>query len=140
MREHLGNAERAEVRGVIVLADADERPAEFAAGADIPRGVADVGDAVEIFAAVVDGGAGPRGLHDLRARVRGFTEGEGQSVERDFRRGELVACGTPAEIRANPESLTGRYMAGTLQIPVPKKRRADFERCPPPLARSLSIG
>ncbi len=38
--------------------------------------------------------------------------------------GALVACGTPAEIRANPESLTGRYMAGTLQIPVPKKRRA----------------
>ena len=51
VREHLGDAERAEVGGVVVLADADERPAEFAAGADIPRGVADVGDAVEGFAA-----------------------------------------------------------------------------------------
>ena len=37
--------------------------------------------------------------------------------------GALVACGTPAEIRANPESLTGRYMAGTIAIPVPKQRR-----------------
>lgn len=38
--------------------------------------------------------------------------------------GHLVACGTPAEIRANPASLTGQYMAGTIGIPVPKKRRA----------------
>ena len=38
--------------------------------------------------------------------------------------GALVACGTPAEIRANPDSLTGRYMAGTLEIPVPDTRRA----------------
>jgi len=38
--------------------------------------------------------------------------------------GELVASGTPAEIRANPASLTGRYLAGTLSIPAPEKRRA----------------
>jgi len=37
--------------------------------------------------------------------------------------GELVACGTPAEIRANPHSLTGQYLAGTCEIAVPKKRR-----------------
>ncbi len=38
--------------------------------------------------------------------------------------GELVASGTPAEIRANPASLTGRYLAGTLSIAAPEKRRA----------------
>jgi excinuclease ABC subunit A len=38
--------------------------------------------------------------------------------------GELVASGTPAEIRANEASLTGRYLEGTLSIPVPAVRRA----------------
>lgn len=37
--------------------------------------------------------------------------------------GEIVAQGTPAEIMANPDSLTGRYLSGELAIPVPKKRR-----------------
>ena len=37
--------------------------------------------------------------------------------------GELVAQGTPADIRANPASLTGRYMSGSLTIPFPKTRR-----------------
>jgi len=37
--------------------------------------------------------------------------------------GEVVAQGTPAEIMANPHSLTGRYLSGALSIPVPKKRR-----------------
>jgi excinuclease ABC subunit A len=37
--------------------------------------------------------------------------------------GEVVAQGTPAEIMANPLSLTGRYLSGALSIPVPKKRR-----------------
>ncbi|MCX6600582.1 MAG: excinuclease ABC subunit UvrA [bacterium] len=37
--------------------------------------------------------------------------------------GELVACGTPAEIMANAQSLTGRFLAGTDTIPVPKARR-----------------
>jgi len=37
--------------------------------------------------------------------------------------GEVVAQGTPAEIMANPHSLTGRYLSGALTIPVPKKRR-----------------
>ena len=37
--------------------------------------------------------------------------------------GRLVACGTPEEVMANPDSITGRYLAGTETIPVPKKRR-----------------
>ena len=37
--------------------------------------------------------------------------------------GEVVAQGTPAEIMANPDSLTGRYLSGELAIAVPKKRR-----------------
>ena len=37
--------------------------------------------------------------------------------------GEVVAQGTPAEIMANPKSLTGRYLSGELSIPVPEKRR-----------------
>jgi len=36
--------------------------------------------------------------------------------------GELVAQGTPAEIMSNRRSLTGRYLSGDIQIPVPKKR------------------
>jgi excinuclease ABC subunit A len=38
--------------------------------------------------------------------------------------GYLVATGQPSEIIANPESLTGRYLAGSLSIPVPAQRRA----------------
>ena len=37
--------------------------------------------------------------------------------------GRIVAEGTPAEIMANPESLTGRYLSGALAVSVPKKRR-----------------
>jgi excinuclease ABC subunit A len=37
--------------------------------------------------------------------------------------GEVVAQGTPAEILANPNSLTGRYLSGELTVAVPKKRR-----------------
>ena len=37
--------------------------------------------------------------------------------------GELVACGTPDEVAANPNSITGKYLSGKLSIPVPKKRR-----------------
>ena len=33
--------------------------------------------------------------------------------------GRIVAEGTPAEVAANPASLTGRYLAGTEKIPVP---------------------
>ncbi|MGO2100683.1 excinuclease ABC subunit UvrA [Vagococcus salmoninarum] len=37
--------------------------------------------------------------------------------------GEIVAAGTPAEVEANPNSLTGQYLAGKKVIPVPKERR-----------------
>ena len=37
--------------------------------------------------------------------------------------GQLVAAGTPEEIMANPDSITGRYLSGAKTIPVPKKRR-----------------
>jgi excinuclease ABC subunit A len=37
--------------------------------------------------------------------------------------GEVVAQGTPDEIAASPASLTGRYMSGELEIPVPGERR-----------------
>jgi len=37
--------------------------------------------------------------------------------------GQVVAQGTPAQIAANPDSLTGRYLAGLELIPVPRRRR-----------------
>jgi excinuclease ABC subunit A len=37
--------------------------------------------------------------------------------------GEVVAQGTPAEILANPNSLTGLYLSGKLSIPLPVARR-----------------
>ena len=38
--------------------------------------------------------------------------------------GNVVAQGTPEEVSKNPDSVTGRYLAGTESIPTPKKRRA----------------
>ena len=38
--------------------------------------------------------------------------------------GHLVAKGKPDEIAAAPDSLTGRYLSGVAQIPVPEKRRS----------------
>ena len=37
--------------------------------------------------------------------------------------GQIVACGTPEEVSANPSSLTGNYLSGAKQIATPKKRR-----------------
>jgi excinuclease ABC subunit A len=37
--------------------------------------------------------------------------------------GEVVAEGTPEQVMANPESLTGQYLTGFKQIPAPKERR-----------------
>jgi excinuclease ABC subunit A len=37
--------------------------------------------------------------------------------------GRVVAEGTPAQVRANPDSLTGQYLAGTRIIPAPASRR-----------------
>lgn len=38
--------------------------------------------------------------------------------------GEIVAAGTPSEVAANNDSITGRYLNGTDKIDVPKKRRS----------------
>jgi len=37
--------------------------------------------------------------------------------------GEVVACGTPAEVAQNKNSITGRYLSGLEKIDVPKRRR-----------------
>jgi excinuclease ABC subunit A len=47
--------------------------------------------------------------------------------------GEVVAEGTPEEVMANPNSLTGQYLTGFRQIPMPKARRK------PTKGRRLSI-
>ncbi|MBX9583652.1 MAG: excinuclease ABC subunit UvrA [Gemmataceae bacterium] len=39
------------------------------------------------------------------------------------RGGQVVAAGTPAEVFANPASLTGQYLSGAKEIAVPKERR-----------------
>jgi excinuclease ABC subunit A len=38
--------------------------------------------------------------------------------------GRVIAQGTPADVQASAESLTGQYMAGTLSIAVPRQRHA----------------
>jgi excinuclease ABC subunit A len=42
--------------------------------------------------------------------------------------GRIVAEGTPAQVIANPESLTGRYLSGALRIRVPHLRNRPGER------------
>ena len=37
--------------------------------------------------------------------------------------GHVVAAGTPEEVMANPDSLTGQYLSGKKKIPVPARRR-----------------
>lgn len=37
--------------------------------------------------------------------------------------GHIVAEGTPEEVEANPNSLTGQYLSGKKSIPIPKERR-----------------
>ncbi len=37
--------------------------------------------------------------------------------------GQIIASGTPAEVMANENSLTGRYLSGKESIEIPKKRR-----------------
>lgn len=37
--------------------------------------------------------------------------------------GEIVAAGTPEEVKKNKNSITGRYLSGDLKIEVPKERR-----------------
>ncbi|HEV3385856.1 MAG TPA: excinuclease ABC subunit UvrA, partial [Gemmata sp.] len=40
-----------------------------------------------------------------------------------IRGGHIVAAGTPAEVLANPESMTAQYLSGAKEIAIPKKRR-----------------
>jgi excinuclease ABC subunit A len=41
--------------------------------------------------------------------------------------GQIVAQGTPAEILKNPASLTGQYLSGMRQVPIPKTRRPGIK-------------
>ena len=36
---------------------------------------------------------------------------------------QLLAAGTVAEVMANPDSITGKYLSGRMTIPVPQQRR-----------------
>lgn len=38
--------------------------------------------------------------------------------------GTIIAQGTPAEIKKNPNSITGQYLNGKTHIPIPKQRRS----------------
>ncbi|NOY99719.1 MAG: excinuclease ABC subunit UvrA [Chloroflexi bacterium] len=43
--------------------------------------------------------------------------------------GEIVAEGTPADILAHPTSITGAYLSGRKQVPVPSERRVGNGKC-----------
>lgn len=42
--------------------------------------------------------------------------------------GRIVAQGTPQDILANPNSMTGKYLTGELTVPVPRRRKPDRKR------------
>lgn len=42
--------------------------------------------------------------------------------------GHIVAQGTPEEVMAHADSLTGQYLSGRRRIPIPERRRAPSER------------
>jgi excinuclease ABC subunit A len=37
--------------------------------------------------------------------------------------GQVIAAGTPEEVMKNPNSITGKYLSGAMEISIPKKRR-----------------
>ncbi|MEX2648988.1 MAG: excinuclease ABC subunit UvrA [Alphaproteobacteria bacterium] len=41
--------------------------------------------------------------------------------------GHIVAQGRPADVKANPDSLTGQYLTGRREIPLPDRRRAGHK-------------
>jgi len=43
--------------------------------------------------------------------------------------GEIVAEGTPQELMASPQSITGPWLSGKRQLPVPAKRRSRTKAC-----------
>ncbi|HZD40966.1 MAG TPA: excinuclease ABC subunit UvrA, partial [Terriglobales bacterium] len=42
--------------------------------------------------------------------------------------GQIVATGTPAEVAQAKDSLTGAFMAGTMTVPIPERRRAPDDK------------
>jgi len=54
--------------------------------------------------------------------------------------GRVMAQGTPQEVQANAESLTGQYLAGVLRIAVPKARVRPASPHPGPLPPAVSGG
>ncbi len=42
--------------------------------------------------------------------------------------GQVVAAGTPEEVMANPDSLTGQYLSGKKRVPIPDVRRPGNEK------------
>ncbi len=42
--------------------------------------------------------------------------------------GNIIAAGTPAEIMRNPNSLTGKYLTGELEVEVPERRPPNHRR------------
>ena len=74
-----------------------------------------------------------KGLRDLGNTVLVVEHDEETMREADFlvdvgpkagiNGGQIVSIGTPAEVMADPNSPTGRFLSGTDSIPLPKKRR-----------------
>jgi excinuclease ABC subunit A len=52
--------------------------------------------------------------------------------------GRVIAQGTPADVQASAESLTGQYMAGTMSIAVPRQRHALQEQPEPHVLRIVN--
>jgi len=74
-----------------------------------------------------------KGLRDLGNTVIVVEHDEETMRESDFildlgpgagvHGGRVVVSGTPEEVEANSESITGQYLSGKLSIPIPKIRR-----------------
>ncbi len=72
-------------------------------------------------------------LRDLKNTVLVVEHDEDTMREADFivdigpgagkNGGRLIAAGTPDEIANDPNSITGQYLSGKLEIPIPSKRR-----------------
>jgi excinuclease ABC subunit A len=42
--------------------------------------------------------------------------------------GNIIAQGTPQQIKANPKSITGKYLTGELYVPIPERRPPNHRR------------
>jgi excinuclease ABC subunit A len=52
--------------------------------------------------------------------------------------GRVIAQGTPAEVAAHPDSLTGKYLSRVLRIPVPATRRTVADTAEPQMLRIVN--